>query len=132
MMHRKFVWPLALVFGLVVMAYTADQNSEQKEGKLLRHVVFFKFKDDATQEQIDKVVEAFRDLKNKIPTIKEFEWGTNNSPEGLDQGFTHCFVATFSSEKDRDDYLPHPEHKEFVKILGPVLDKVFVVDYWAQ
>jgi hypothetical protein len=99
--------------------------------KALRHVVMFKFKDSSSQAEVDKVVEAFMALSEKIDVIQSLEWGTNNSPEGLAQGFTHCFLVTFASEADRDTYLPHPEHKAFVEILGPHLDKVLVVDYWA-
>lgn len=99
--------------------------------KALRHVVLFKFKDSSPQAEVDKVVEAFMALSDKIDVIQSLEWGTNNSPEGLAQGFTHCFLVTFASEADRDTYLPHPEHKAFVEVLGPHLDKVLVVDYWA-
>lgn len=100
--------------------------------KLLRHVVLFKFKDEATPADIQKVANAFQTLPQKINGIKDFEFGTNNSPENLNQGFTHCFFLTFMSEKDRDEYLVHPEHKAFGKILRPQLDKVLVVDYWAN
>ncbi|MBP7933740.1 MAG: Dabb family protein [Phycisphaerae bacterium] len=31
-----------------------------------------------------------------------------------------------------DAYLVHPAHKEFGVSLGPVLDKVAVVDYWTK
>lgn len=76
--------------------------------------------------------EAFRALPSKIKVIKSLEWGTNNSPEGLDNGFTHVFFLTFASEADRAIYLPHPDHKAFGKVLGPHLDKVMVLDYWAE
>ncbi|MFN6127640.1 MAG: Dabb family protein, partial [Planctomycetota bacterium] len=33
---------------------------------------------------------------------------------------------------DRKVYLPHPAHKAFVDVLKPHLDKVQVIDYWAQ
>ena len=33
---------------------------------------------------------------------------------------------------DLEIYLPHPDHKAFVGLLGPVLDKVLVVDYIAK
>jgi hypothetical protein len=39
--------------------------------------------------------------------------------------------VTFTSEKDREIYLPHPAHKAFVDVLKPYLDKVLVIDYWA-
>jgi hypothetical protein len=46
-------------------------------------------------------------------------------------GFTHCFFVSFATEADREVYLPHNAHKEFVSILQPHLDKVLVIDYWA-
>jgi hypothetical protein len=61
--------------------------------------------------------------------VRDFEWGTNMSPENLNQGFTHCFLLTFDNARDRDAYLVHPAHKEFGKLLGPYLDKVTVVDF---
>lgn len=102
------------------------------EQEVLRHVVLFKFKDDATTDQVKMICEAFANLPDEISQIKGFEWGENNSPEGLNQGLTHAFVLTFHSDEDRDDYLVHPAHKAFGKKLGPILDKVTVVDYWAK
>lgn len=102
------------------------------EPKVLRHVVLFKFKDTSTPEDIQKVESAFKALPSKIKEIKSLEWGINNSPENINQGFTHCFFVTFANEKDRAVYLPHPDHKAFGKILGPYLDKVLVVDYWTE
>jgi hypothetical protein len=40
--------------------------------------------------------------------------------------------VTFKSEADRDAYLPHPAHKDFVAIVGPHVDKVCVVDFWSR
>lgn len=126
----KSIFASLLLVMLAVPALYAQKNTEKT--KVLRHVVLFKFKDDASAANIQKVEDAFRQLKPKISLIKDFEFGKNNSPEKLDQGFTHCFFVTFASEKDRDDYLVHPDHKAFVEVLKPVLDKVLVVDYWAR
>lgn len=100
--------------------------------KPLRHAVFLQFKPEATTEQIRQVEEEFTALATKIDAIKSFEWGTNNSPETHDDGFTHCFLVTFVSEAGREAYLPHPDHKAFVEILKPVLDRVRVLDFWAE
>ncbi len=100
--------------------------------RMLRHVVLFKFKDGTTAEQIKTVEAAFRALPTKIKEIKGFEWGLNNSPENINQGFTHCFFLSFDSEKGREVYLPHPDHKAFGAVLRPYLDKVLVIDYWAE
>ena len=99
--------------------------------KQLRHVVLFKFKESASAADIAAVEAAFAALPAKIPQIRGFEWGVNNSPEGLDKGFTHCFLLTFDSEEDREIYLPHPDHKAFGMALGPVLEDVHVLDYWT-
>lgn len=109
----------------------AADNQPTKSGKLM-HVVAFQFKPSAKAGEIDAVVQAFLALKSKIPQIQTFEWGTNVSPEKHDKGFTHCFTLGFGSEKDRDAYLVHPDHKAFGKSLGPILGDVFVVDYWAR
>ena len=98
----------------------------------LRHVVLFKFKSDATKEQIQEIVAAFQALPKKIDGITGFEYGTDVSTEGLAEGFTHCFLVTFKDSKSRDVYLPHAAHKEFVALALPKVEKVLVVDYFAR
>jgi hypothetical protein len=107
---------------------TASKDPNQ----VLRHAVFFAFKETSSAEDITGVVDAFRELPSKIDTIRDFQWGTNNSPEGLDDGFTHCFILTFDDEDGRSVYLPHAAHKAFGNVLRPHMDKVFVIDYWGQ
>jgi hypothetical protein len=97
-----------------------------------RHVVLFKFKDSATPEQVQSIEKAFAELATKIDTVKAFEWGTNVSPEGLNDGFTHCFFVGFADKAGLEVYLPHAEHQAFVAKLKSILDKVCVVDYVAS
>ena len=99
---------------------------------LLRHVVMFKFKEDTTKEQVKTIEDAFSELPGKISAIHDFEWGTDVSVEGKSREFTHCFLVTFQDEAARQEYLPHPAHDEFRSIVGPHVDKVLVVDYWAN
>ncbi|MGB8852341.1 MAG: Dabb family protein [Pirellulales bacterium] len=106
-------------------------RGEAANGTLLRHVVLFKFKEASAPADIEAIVAAFRALPGKIPQIKAFEWGTDVSPEGKSQGLTHCFLVTFASAADRDAYLPHPAHEEFVALVKPHVEKVCVVDYWS-
>ena len=134
---------LALLFaflGVIALpSLAAEKPANEKKSKKTKaetarlfHVVSIKFKDTASKEQIKAVEEGFRDLKKKIPTIASMRWGTNVSPEKHDKGFTHCFVLTFANEKDRDDYLKHPDHVAFGKILGPVMADVLVLDFKAK
>ena len=124
---------IALILCLITMSViqVTAQNKKAPQ-KILRHVVMFSFKEGSTPEQIKTVTDAFAALPQKIKQIKTFEWGTNNSPEELAQGYTHCFFLSFTSEKDRAIYLPHPAHKAFGDLLRPILDKVLVFDYWAS
>jgi len=116
--------------GVSAMAVDAAPASAKK-GKL-RHVVAFKFKDTVSKDDIKTVQDAFTGLKAKSPTIVGYEWGMNNSPEKRNRACTHGFILTFNSEKDRDDYLVHPAHEKFGKLVGPLLAEVFVIDFWAQ
>ena len=120
---------------------TAEKNVEVEKTtmiekaveKVVRHMVLFKFKDESSKADVDKINDAFLALPAAIPVVKDFEWGINHSPEGLDQGFTHCYFVTFANEMDRDSvYAPHPAHQAFVAGLQPHLDKVLVVDYWTN
>lgn len=99
---------------------------------MYRHVVFFDFKDSATKEQIAHIEKEFVALKDKINLIKDLEWGTNISPEGLDHGHTHCFIVTFEDKAACEEYLPHPEHKKFVDQAVPLLEKATVLDFIPQ
>ncbi len=113
-------------------ATTSSNNSETEDpNRVLRHAVFFKFKDESSKEDVKNVVDAFRSLPSKIDSITDFQWGTNNSPEKMNDEFTHCFLLTFKDEAGRGEYLPHAAHKAFGDVLRPHMEKVFVIDYWG-
>ena len=95
----------------------------------VKHIALLKFRGDTTQEQIDKVFEELMELSESIPGIEDYVTGTNNSPEGLEQGFTHGFVMTFQDAAARDAYLPHPEHERFKMSALPYVEKVAVFDF---
>jgi Stress responsive A/B Barrel Domain len=121
-----------LLTAIVIISGHTMQAQKIKTSKTLRHVVMFGWDAGTDSTEIEKVVDAFKKLPGKINLIKGFEWGTNNSPESLNQGLTHCFFLSFTSQKDRDEYLVHPAHQEFVALKKPGLTKVTVLDYWAQ
>jgi len=120
-----------VAIAIMTMSSRVESSLQEDKKTMLRHVVIFKFKEASPAPEVQKVVDGFRGLQSKIPQIASFEYGTNNSPEGLNDGFTHCFLVTFKNEKDREAYLPHPAHKAFVELLKPHLDKAMVIDYWA-
>jgi hypothetical protein len=132
-MSRRTLPVIALITALAAGLCWSTMNvaDDADSDRLLRHVVCFKFKADATAAQIEEVEQAFARLPSQIDAIVDFEWGTNNSPEDHAKGFTHCFIVTFRDEEGRAEYLPHDAHSAFVAIVGPVVEDVFVIDYWT-
>ena len=120
---------IALLLAVTGAAVRVNAVEKEEEMKVLRHIVMFKFSDEESAKTIS---EAFVGLEKEIDLIKDFEWGTNVSKEGLDKGLTHAFTLTFHSQEDLDAYIVHEAHKGFVaKLDGKVAD-VCVFDYWAQ
>lgn len=125
-MKRNLIISAAVIAVCIALVSFTNIMSSQ-----VKHVVVFKYKSSATTAQIDEVTNAFKGLKGKIPGIVSFEYGTNNSPENLNKGFTHVYLLTFKDAAARDAYLPHPEHKKFGELLGRlgILEEPFVVDF---
>ena len=127
---------LLIVSSVFIMTFgcapKSGSDSASTTSPLLRHVVLFKFKDDASPAQVTAIEEAFRALPSQIPEIVDFEWGTDVSNEGKHQDFTHCFLVSFADDAGREVYLPHPAHKAFVDLLLPSLDKGTVVDFYGR
>lgn len=120
-----------LVIGAHMSQSIAKETSENKKEKLLRHVVLYKFKAEASPQQIQEVVDAFSALPKKIDSVVGFERGMNVSEENKSEGFTHCFVVTFRNTDGRATYLKHPAHDEYVKVVKDRREKVIVFDYWT-
>jgi len=122
---------LLLAIALMHLAFPTDVASAQNS-PTLRHVVMYKFKAELSAKQVQEVVDAFSALPQKIDAIIGYEAGTNVSPEGKSEGFTHVFIVTFQDEAGRDAYLKHPAHDEYVKVVKDRREKVIVFDYWTK
>ena len=110
-----------------------EAHTMAEKVNIYRHVVLFKFHDHISNDKVESIEEAFCALSAELPFVQDFEWGRNSSPENLNEGYTHCFIVTFSNETDRDAYLPHPAHQAFCKnYLDENLEKVCVVDFRAN
>ena len=97
----------------------------------LRHVVLFKFKDDATSADVKAIEEEICAFPSSISVIEALEWGKDVSVEKLADGFTHCFLVTFENADGLKVYSPHPTHQAAVAKLKPAMEKLLVLDYIA-
>lgn len=117
-------------FGKIV-SYKVSPKID-RGNKVIKHIVHLKYKDEATKEQVDEAVQAFVDLKNKIPAIANFQWGVNDSTEKHDKGLTHSFVITFKDEHAREQYLFHEAHLRLINKYAQFFADAVVMDYWTE
>ena len=95
----------------------------------VRHFGVFEFKPGTTPETIETCFREMVGMVGKIPGLLAVEHGPYDSPEGLNDGFTHGFIMTFASAAERDAYLPHPEHERVKEVVVPNLHRAVVFDF---
>ena len=103
---------------------------------MIVHMVLLKVRRDVAQAEIERVFAAIGALQQSISGIRSYSWGPYASPEGLQRGYTHGFCMTFTDEKARDAYLPHPLHEsvksQVLSILDGGVGGVLAFDYAAR
>jgi len=95
----------------------------------VHHLVLLKFKPETTPASIAALFQALARLQTVIPGIEGFRGGAYASPEGLNQGFTHGFVMTFTSAAARNAYLAHAEHERVKEQFLPGVADVIAFDF---
>jgi hypothetical protein len=98
----------------------------------IQHIVLLKFKQETTDEKIAYLFGLLGRLQELFPGITHFSHGPNVSNEGLNEGYKHGFIMTFSSVAARDAYLPHPEHERMKAEIFPHIDGVLTFDIAAN
>jgi hypothetical protein len=89
---------------------------------MINHVVLFKLKEFASEEEKQKVLIEFKSkllaLKGVINELKYIEVGTHYSLQS--PSFDLCLISHFESVDDLEVYKVHPEHVkvgDFVKMV---------------
>ncbi|MCP3849364.1 MAG: Dabb family protein [Gammaproteobacteria bacterium] len=96
---------------------------------MIRHMLLIKFKQSAELSQIEELRALFESMPSKVEGVVSVEWGLNDSPENMNQGYTHSILMTFTNEEGRQNYLPHPEHDKLKEVFRPLLEDIVVFDY---
>jgi hypothetical protein len=89
--------------------------------------VFFKFKAEATGEQLEAAFAALRALPEKIDFIRQFEVGKDvlHSPRSWDA----VLVSTFDDLQSLDAYARHEDHLPVIDLMKTVCESVGSVDF---
>lgn len=99
---------------------------------MIRHFGMFQFHPEVTAQEQDQCFAEMCGMVGIIPGLLAMEHGPYDSPEGMNDGFTHGFVMSFDSSASRDAYLPHPEHERVKEIVVPKLARVIVFDFESK
>lgn len=94
---------------------------------MIRHVVFFKFKPEASAADIPAVLDQLRALPDKIDVIRSFEVGEDvlHSPRSWDA----VLIATYDDLQALDIYTRHDDHVDVALKLREISDAVGSVDF---
>lgn len=95
----------------------------------VKHIALVRFKEGTSEEQIQAIFDSLLDITETIPGIEDYVSGPYSSSEGLNQGYTHGFIMTFTDAAARDAYLPHPEHERVKAMIMPTVESLVVFDF---
>jgi len=94
---------------------------------MIRHIVFFKFKPEATAEQRRSIIAELRALPQKIEVIRNFEVGEDVLR--LARSWDAALVGTYDTLEALKVYDEHPAHKQVVARIREISEGVASVDF---
>lgn len=98
---------------------------------MVKHIVFFRIKEQKNKEIKTKQLQELKDfldgLKAKIDWIVNLEVGINYSTRHV--AFDLALISDFKNNEDLEKYISHPEHQKLLDILDKIKKEVAVVDY---
>ena len=82
---------------------------------MVEHMVWIRFKETVSPQQVRQHMEALNSLMEYVPVIQSIRAGANFTDRA--KGFTHGLIVTLASREDLPRYLDHPRHVEVAKAL---------------
>ena len=78
---------------------------------MIRHIVLVKFNPDLADADIADIWRELHDIEGKVPGLQSITSGRSESPEKIERGYLHGFVADFADWEALQTYQDHPDHK---------------------
>lgn len=78
---------------------------------MIRHIVLLKFRKDVTPDAIAALFAELHTIEGKVAGLISITSGFSESPEQMERGFMHGFVADFEDWDALQTYQDHSAHK---------------------
>lgn len=78
---------------------------------MIRHIVLIRFRPEITETAITAIFADLLAIKAKLPGVLAITSGRSESPEQIERGYMHGFVADFADWAALAAYQDHPDHK---------------------
>lgn len=80
-------------------------------GRMIRHVVLIRFRAETPEATIAAIFADLHNLRGRLPGFLGITSGRSESPEQIERGYVHGFIADFADWAALDAYQNHPDHK---------------------
>jgi hypothetical protein len=97
---------------------------------MLRHIVFFKFKEGVGEEKIADLESSLAALPHVIPEILSYEFGLDTVRS--ERSYDLALISTFKDLDSLQRYQKHPEHQIVLKKVNDLCESVLAVDFYAD
>ena len=78
---------------------------------MIRHIVLIRFRAETSEGTIAAIFADLHAIKAKLPGVLAITSGRSESPEQIERGYMHGFVADFADWAALAAYQDHPDHK---------------------
>ena len=99
---------------------------------MIRHIVLIRFRPEITEATIAGIFADLHAIKAKLPGVLAITAGRSDSPEQMERGYMHGFVADFADWAASAAYQDHPDHKRIgAALVGAAIggiDGILVFD----
>ncbi len=78
---------------------------------MIRHVVLIRFRSDMSEAQISAIFNELHELEGRLPGLRAITSGRSESPEKMERGYMHGFVADFDNWDALQAYQDDLQHQ---------------------
>ena len=82
---------------------------------MIRHVVLYTYTKETPETVITEIYETLDKISARLPGRLSYTWGTYDSEEGRNKGYTHALVTDFADKTAQKAFLLDPMRIEFSK-----------------